>query len=137
MHKIRLLPTDEQQVRFGKLADVQTACEVLLSWFCHMGAESDAMASYAFQRAVVHLNLDGPEIRDRGDLTVDQLDAAVDVLAETSARCRRQLLIAFGCCIGADQVVNDEEAFLVRGTCAALNLPIPQLIPGQALAPGT
>ena len=133
--QFRFDPESRPSPKYGRLAEVDSACEVLLSWFCHVSADGAGMAAYAFQRAAVHLQLPSPEIRDRETLTVEMLDAALDMLAETSARCCRQIMIAVGCSVGADHIVDPDEANLVRGTCAALGLDVPAMIPGQRVAP--
>lgn len=127
---------EEPRAIHGTLQPVVDACEVYLSWLCHAGSDNAVMAEYAFQRAVVHLGLKNPAIRERDSLTIEMLDVSIDMLAETAARCRRQLLVAMGACVAADRDITNDEAMLVRGACAALRLPVPALLPGQAVAPG-
>ncbi len=135
-HHLGLCSVTECRPRYGKLTEVQPACEAILSLLCHVGSDSAAMADYAFQRAVVHLGLDQPQIWDRDEVTWEALDIALDEIAEAAPRARREFLIAVGCCIAADQGITTEEVNLVRGINASLGLPIPQLLPGQSVVPG-
>ena len=125
------------RVRYGRLRQVQAACEVLLSTLCHAGTDSEAVAAYAFQRAVVHLNLEDPQLWDREELDLEKLSEALRLLMEVSPAARRQLMLACGCCVGADQTVSADEAFLIRGIWAVLGFPPPALLPGQPVQPGT
>jgi Zn-dependent protease with chaperone function len=119
------------KVRFGRLEQVQAACELLLSTLCHAGSDSEAVATYAFQRAVVHLKLEDPQLWDREDINLQKLSEALQLLAEVSPAARQQLMLACGCCVGADQTISTEEAFLVRGIWAVLGFPPPALLPSQ------
>jgi Zn-dependent protease with chaperone function len=128
------LPTQSVRPRYGKLVDVQQGCEVLLSMACHCGSSHDAMAGYAFQRAVVSLELRDPEFWSRADLSCERLDAALQLVAELAPRPRQQFLAAVERSLSADHGMTVGESQFVRGMCAALNLPIPAWLPGQLIA---
>ena len=136
----RRLPTATSPLprpRYGSLQDVQPACELLLSLACHLGSDHEAMARYAFQRAVVHLDLREPEFWTLEEVNCERLDAAVGFISELAPRPRRQLLTSLARCLAADQGITAHEACFVRGVCAALDLPAPTLLPGQVVAPGS
>ncbi len=121
----------------GTLAPVREACEIVLSMMCHTGNENEAMAGYAFQRAAVHLDLPEVEFWPRDHIHCEQLDVALDLIADTAPRARRKLFLALGCCVTADQGVSEPEADLLRGICLMLGLPKPSVLPGQPAMPGT
>jgi Zn-dependent protease with chaperone function len=122
--------------RYGKIAQVAGACDVLLSMACHCGTNHDAMAGYAFQRAVVHLQLAETEFWSRDDLTGERLDAAVELVAELAPRPRQQLLLAVERCLSADHGLTVAEALFIRGLCAALQVPTPAWLPGHLIGSG-
>lgn len=124
------------RAKYGKASQIQGASEIILSRLCHAGSESDAMAQYAFQRAVVHLELADPQYWHTDQLDLERFEVAVEEVRQAAPHVRHRLLIALGCCVAADQGVTVEEAELVRGLCAALGWANPLLLPGQAVAPG-
>ncbi len=77
-----------------------------------------------------------PEFWVREDVTVERLDAALQLIAELAPRPRRQFLISLGRCLAADSGISAGEAHFVRGVSAALAFPSPSLLPGQAVKPG-
>jgi hypothetical protein len=120
--------------RYGSLEPVLGACEILVSSLAHAGTEGP-MAAFSVQRAVTQL---GHELtlRDRDDCTLETLSLALNCLSELSPRRRREVLLACGATISSDQEVEDEEACLIRGICAALGHPPARLLPGQPVAVG-
>jgi hypothetical protein len=134
--RLQLVPASKPRARYGKLADIQPACEVLLSMLCHTGSEHEAMAQYVFQRCVAELQLTDPEFWSRDEISCERLESAVQLVAELAPRPRRALLIALGRGLAADQGITTSEAHFVRGLCAALALPTPAILPGQAVTPG-
>jgi Zn-dependent protease with chaperone function len=119
---------------YGKLADLQPACEVLLSAICHAGSAHDAMAQYAFQRAVTELPLKDPQFWLRDELTCERLDAAAQLAAELAPRPQRQLFDGVLRSLTADQGISLAELHCLRGIGAAMGVPLPTLLPGVALA---
>ncbi len=60
-----------------------------------------------------------------------QLEVALQKLAELSAQARRDVLLACAACVSADQLVRVREAELVRGIADLLDCPMPPLIGRQ------
>jgi len=60
-----------------------------------------------------------------------QLELALQKLAELSAQARREVLLACAACVSADQLVRVREAELVRGVADLLDCPMPPLIGRQ------
>lgn len=60
-----------------------------------------------------------------------QLELALQKLAELSAQARRDVLLACSACVSADQLVRVREAELVRGIADLLDCPMPPLIGRQ------
>jgi hypothetical protein len=128
------VPANPARPRYGKLSDIQSECEVLLSMGCHCGSNHEAMAQYAFQRAVVHLELRYPEFWSREELTNERLNLALEMVAELAPRPRLQFLAAVERSLSADYGLTVAETQFVRGLCAALDLPIPAWLPGQMIS---
>jgi hypothetical protein len=66
---------------------------------------------------------------------LNQLDKALQQLAEIAPPLRRKLVDACAAAICADGRVNVEEAELLRGICDLLDCPLPPMLPGQPLRP--
>jgi hypothetical protein len=133
---LQIDPPDNPRAAYAKVAQVEGAAEIVLSRLCHAGSSNAAMAQFAFQRAVVHLELPQPDFWEPDEIDLERLEVAVDELRKAAPPIRQRLMLAIGCCIAADQGVTTEEAELVRGLCAALGWAMPRLLPGQSVAPG-
>jgi Zn-dependent protease with chaperone function/uncharacterized tellurite resistance protein B-like protein len=115
------------------LAPNQVAPELslALSAAARIEAADDSAARQAFARAAVEFNGLQPPLayRAAGASTWDELDEALEHLAHTPAPFRKRILGAFATALTADSRLGSAEADLLRAFAAALDCPLPPLLP--------
>jgi len=116
-------------VQFYTLKPLVPDCAIVLSALAHAGGGDDAAAQKAFAQGAPYLRApDG----DRGLLPpdqcgVDQIDAALNRLAQAVPIIKKNLLDACVHTIGADGVILESEAELLRAVADTLDCPMPPL----------
>ncbi len=115
------------------LAPSQVAPELslALSAAARIEAADDTAARQAFARAAIEFNGLQPPLayRAEGASTWDELDEALEHLAHTPAPFRKRILGAFATALTADARLSANEADLLRAFAAALDCPLPPLLP--------
>ncbi len=121
------------------LAPAQVAPELslALSAAARIEATDDAAARQAFSRAAMEFNGLQPPLayRAEGASTWDELDEALEHLAHTPAPFRKRILGAFATALTANARLSADEADLLRAFAAALDCPLPPLLPVSPTAP--
>jgi Zn-dependent protease with chaperone function len=101
-------------------------CSVVLSVFAHVG-QSTKEAKEAFEKG--RQVLAGPRVEleflAAKDCTLKDLDHALDKLAVTSPKVKRQLLAACIECLVYDKKITISEVELFRAVTEALGVPVP------------
>lgn len=112
------------------LRSLTAEVSLLLSTLARAGnAEEQAPAAFAAGAArLVGLGL---QLVPLERCSFQQLELALQKLAELSAQARRELLLACSACVSADQLVRVREAELVRGIADLLDCPMPPLVGRQ------
>ena len=108
-----------------------------------LGAALDAGASQP--AATIDVAFDGRRAAPAGSAAcellppeacgLEQLDAALDELAQVAPKQRARLVDACAACICADAAVTVDEGELLRAICDMLDCPMPPLLPGQEVSP--
>jgi Zn-dependent protease with chaperone function len=128
-----LAPADRPRKAPHLLAPAQVASELslALSAAARIEATNDAAAREAFARAAVEFNGLQPPLAYRAESASawDALDEALGRLARTPALFRRRVLFAFATALTADARLSADEADLLRAFAAALDCPLPPLLP--------
>ncbi|MBC8012057.1 MAG: M48 family metallopeptidase [Burkholderiales bacterium] len=118
------------------LAPTQVAAELslALSAAARIEAADATAAAQAFARAAIEFNGLQPPLayQPAGPLTFDHLDAALDRLALTPAPFRKRILSALATALTADSRLTETEAELLRAIAAALDCPLPPVLPVSA-----
>jgi len=118
------------------LAPNQVANELSLALSVAARAEAadETAAAQAFARAAVQFNGLQPPLayRPAGPSDIDELDLALEHLAHTPAPFRKRILQAFATAFAADQKLTQTEADLLRAFAAALDCPLPPVLPVSA-----
>ncbi len=130
--------TDETPVPLSKLS---RECGILLSALIHWGGRGRPTSSgdtktLANAVALLTAPKESPlqlHLTPKDQVNLRAVDQACDALARLSAPRRERLLRACVACVTADQEVTRTEAELLRAVSAALDLPMPPLLPGQLL----
>ncbi|NUP88476.1 MAG: M48 family metallopeptidase [Candidatus Sumerlaeia bacterium] len=105
---------------------------VLLSALAHEGAEDAEEAIAAFALASHHLQMGAPVTPlPRERCSLEALGRALDDLRQLGLMQRRTLFEACVLCITADRAVTAGEAEMIRVVAAALDLPMPPIMPGE------
>ena len=105
----------------------------MLAW---SGARSEAQAAQAFKVAAGAVNLGNVDLPGREDCSVDALDGALDQLEGLRFRDRGRLLEAAVDGVCADGHATLAEVELLRALAAALDCPMPPVLPGAVKSAG-
>jgi hypothetical protein len=122
--------------RYGRLKQVEGACEVVLSQVCHAGGSS-AVAGFSFQRGLANLGLENIRLLEPVECTWEKFQLAVELVAQLAPEPRRQVLLACSSALSSDQDITPDEAYIIRGICQRLGYGVPSVLPGQPITPGT
>jgi Zn-dependent protease with chaperone function len=118
------------------LAPAQVAPElsIALSAAARIEAPDETTARQAFARAAVEFNGLQPPLayRPDGAASWEKLDEALEHLAHTPAPFRKRILGAFATALTADSRLSSAEADLLRAFAAALDCPLPPILPVSA-----
>ena len=113
---------------------VASQVRVLLSVLAWFGSERDQERSRgAFGAAVQRLDEHGAGLQplEPGELSLKLLEESLETLTKATPLVKRRIVDASAACIAHDRSVTIEEAELLRAIGAALDCPIPVLLPGE------
>jgi hypothetical protein len=103
---------------------------VVLSALAYAGSSDDAAIAQAFATGApyLHAPANAPvELLPRDACGVEQLDAALNRLVQAVSIIKKNLLEASIYVVGADGVIVEAEAELLRAIADTLDCPIPPL----------
>lgn len=119
----------EDRPRFKKFSQIQDDAIALLSMIAQAGADTNRDASNAFRAGLEAFDdVADPSRHQRASARPDQLDEALDRLAQTRPALKQQVLDACARCILADDEVTDAEADLLMAVAEALACPVPPFV---------
>lgn len=124
-------PSRSRYSGFKRLAE---PCEKVFSALVAASSNQDAEGERAFSEAASSLKLSRIRLLPFDELGLQDLDAALDALAELTPALKHKLLSTCAQLIAADHKVTLEEAELFRAIADTLGCPVPPLLPGQTLA---
>jgi Zn-dependent protease with chaperone function len=122
---------DLDQARYGRIQDVLPECALLLSALAHVGQEDDEPAARtAFAQGQQFLDAPGAQIQfvPRSEWDLTGVDAALARLAKCPAGVQRNILLACGKTVAADNQVTEREAELLRAIADSLDCPMPPFV---------
>jgi len=121
---------DLDRARYGTLQDVLPECALLLSALAHVGQDNELEAHRAFVEGARFLDVPDAHARfiPRSDWTLAQVDAALARLAKCPASVQRNILLACGKAVAADNQVTGREAELLRAIADSLDCPMPPFV---------
>lgn len=105
-------------------------CEVLLSALAHTGHMNDAELSQAFRAGAPFLRAaDGViNLQPREACGLSEISQSLDRLSVAVPQIKKNVLEACARVVGADGIVNENEAELLRGVAETLDCPIPPFV---------
>jgi Zn-dependent protease with chaperone function len=109
-------------------------CSVILSALAHVGSDHDGDIQAAFATGAPFLRAPlsvQPFLLPRDQCGVEALDAALNRLALAVPIIKKNLLEAAARVIGADGVIHETEAELLRAIAETLDCPVPPLGVGE------
>lgn len=127
-------PVSPQPMQYYSLRVLVPECVVLVSALARVGHADVAGANRAFE---LGMNTLGPEASGLQLLSLDQcgighIDQVLVRLAQASAGIKKRVLHACAYAVAADNVIQAEEAELLRAIAETLDCPTPPFIQGVA-----
>jgi Zn-dependent protease with chaperone function len=119
-------------VQYGRVRDFLPECALLLSALAHIGQENEADARAAFVEGVGFL--DAPDAKNqiqfltRSEWNLSKVDGALSRLASRHEPLKRNILLACGRTVVADNRVTEREAELLRAIADSLDCPMPPFV---------
>jgi Zn-dependent protease with chaperone function len=117
-------------VQFYTLKPLVPDCAVVLSALADAGSGDAAAAQGAFAAGAPYLRAPAgmePTLLPREQCAIEHLDAALDRLALAAPIIKKNLLEACARVVGADGVIQEAEAELLRAVADTLDCPMPPL----------
>jgi Zn-dependent protease with chaperone function len=115
-------------IRYHALSPVLSEALVLASTLARAGKEDDASAQQAFAAAARQLGRNDATL---ASADLNALDRALERLAGASPQIKRRVLEALASAAAADDMIQLEEAELLRAIAASLDCPIPPILQPQ------
>ena len=121
------------RAQYYSLDRLGTECTQLLSLLAYAGHPNAEHARIAFEHAAPGLALRDMHLLPIEQCGLNEIEAALDRLALTAPRVKRDLMMACATCVVADRAVTVTEAELLRAVAETLGCPMPPLLPGQTI----
>jgi Zn-dependent protease with chaperone function len=120
----------ERAVQYYGLQGLGSEVSCLLSLLARAGAHEDAAVAAAFAAAAGELAGTGAELalQAREECGLKALDLALDRLAVTAPRLKKQVLRAAVAAVAHDRRVTPEEGELLRAVADGLDCPVPPFL---------
>ena len=117
-------------IQYRTLKPLMRDCSVVLSALATAGSANSGEVNKAFRTGVPHLQAksDGPQLLPREECGLKQLDSALDRLALAAPQIKKNVIEACVQVVGADGVIKEREAELLRAIAETLDCPIPPFV---------
>lgn len=122
--------TRPTSIQYHTLKPLVRDCSVVLSALANIGSRRTGEVAKAFQQGVPHLasNSDALQLLPREVSGLVQLDAALDRFSLAAPQIKRKLIEACVQVVGADGLIQEREAELLRAIADTLDCPIPPFV---------
>ncbi len=122
--------TRPTSIQYHTLTPLVPDCSVVLSALANVGSGNSGEIEKAFRAAAPHLGAkaDGLQLLPREKSGLEQLDTALDRLTLAAPQIKKNLLEACVQVVGADGVLQEREAELLRAIADTLDCPIPPFV---------
>ncbi len=117
-------------IQFYSIKPLVPDCVVLVSALANVGSDNDADVGKAFEAGAPYLRApDGNfGLLPKEQCGVTQIDAALDRLSQAAPQIKKNLIEACIHTVGADGVIQESEAELLRAIADTLDCPIPPFV---------
>jgi Zn-dependent protease with chaperone function len=104
------------------------ACARLLSVLVYSGKQQGIEDSDVFNQTITELGLQGLSLLPKSAIKLEQLNSALDRLAQLKPLEKPRLLKACAACITADRQITSDEIEIYRAISAIIDCPVPPLV---------
>ena len=117
-------------VRYHSLKPLMLDCAVVLSALANASSRKPEEVEKAFHTGVPLLRVKSEKLQhlSREDCGLEQIDVALDRLALAAPQSKKNLLEACLHVVGADGLIQEREAELLRAVADTLDCPIPPFV---------
>ncbi len=117
-------------IQFHSLRPLLPDCALLLSALAQIGHSQDPEVQHAFRAGVPYLRSPNGEVAllPRAQCGLAPIDVALNRLAQAAPQIKKYLLDACVHVVGADGVIQEREAELLRAIADTLDCPIPPFL---------
>ncbi len=122
--------TRPASIQYDTLKPLVRDCSVVLSALANVSSSKTGEVEKAFRTGASHLGAkaDGLQLLSRAECGLEQLDTALDRLALAAPQIKKNLLEACVQVVGADGLIQEREAELLRAIADTLDCPIPPFV---------
>jgi Zn-dependent protease with chaperone function len=122
--------TRPASIQYDTLKPLMRDCSVVLSALANASSRNAGEVEKAFHAGATHLGAktDGLQLLSRAECGLEQLDTALDRLALAAPRIKKNLIEACVQVVGADGLIQEREAELLRAIADTLDCPIPPFV---------
>jgi Zn-dependent protease with chaperone function len=121
-------------VQYYSLKPLVPDCAILLSAMANAGSGDSGAIQKAFENGAPYLRAtddSGLQLLSREQCGLDQIDATLNRLAQASPLIKKNLLDACIHIVGADGVILEAEAELLRAVADTLDCPMPPFVAAE------
>jgi len=128
-HLDRVFETSRnKKEKYLSLQKIKESCAILLSLLSHTGKQQDIEPKHAFNLANKELGKLDIQILEKNTLNLNNLNQALNELAQLKPLQKPLLLKACAACITADKMITITETELFRAIADTLDCPMPPLV---------
>ena len=129
-HLAPLGKTRSTSIQYHTLKPLVRDCAVVLSALANVSSSNAGEVEKAFQTGAPHLRAkaNGLQLLPREECGLEQLDTALDRLALAVPQIKKNLIEACVHVVGADGLIQEREAELLRAIADTLDCPIPPFV---------
>lgn len=122
--------TRPTSIQFDTLKPLVRDCSVVLSALASVSSRNADEVEKAFRVGAPYLGAkaDGLQLLPRAESGLEQLDAALDRFASAAPQIKKKLIEACVQVVGADGLIQEREAELLRAIADTLDCPIPPFV---------
>lgn len=122
--------TRSTSIQYHTLKPLVRDCSVVLSALANSSSSNAGEVEKAFQTGApyLHAKADGLQLLPREEGGLAQLDTALDRLALAVPQIKKNLMAACAHVVGADGLIQEREAELLRAIADTLDCPIPPFV---------
>ena len=124
--------SDPTSVQYHTLKPLMRDCSVVLSALANASSSNPDEVEKAFQTGATHLEAKAEKLQllPRDESGLKQLDTALDRFALAAPQIKKSLIEACVQVVGADGLIQEREAELLRAIADTLDCPIPPFVAG-------